>query len=62
MNRIQLMKSMIALNERIQNRKLGFGEKVYGIFRMAIQSKKALAGAEFNLRAYAVNKEKLDKE
>ena len=31
MTRIELMKSMIALNEKLVGRKLGFFEKVYGV-------------------------------
>lgn len=55
MNKIQLMKSMIALNEQMQNRKLGFFEKAYGVMLMTFQSTKTLTKNEFKLRAYVIN-------
>ena len=57
MTRIQLMKSMIALNEQCNKRKLSLGEKIYGVIRMSLQSKKQLEGAEFKLRAWVMNRE-----
>jgi len=60
MSRIELMKSMINLNERNNNRKLGLGEKVWGIILMSLQTKKQLEGAEFKLRAWVLNKEAME--
>lgn len=57
MTRLQLMRSMIELNEKNQNRKLGFWKKAYGVMLMSFQSKKTLASNEFKLRAWVINKE-----
>ena len=55
MKRIKLMKSMIALNEQMQSRKLGFFEKAYGVILMSLQSTKTLSQNEFKLKAYVIN-------
>ena len=55
MTRIQLMKSMIVLNEKLNGRKLSPFEKLQGIVLMTLQSKAKLTKAEFSLRAYVNN-------
>ena len=62
MTRIELMKSMISLNERCNNRKISLGEKIWGIIVMCLQTKKQLTGAEFKLRAFVINQEAMKTE
>ena len=57
MTRIELMKSMIKMNEALQNRRLSFFEKAVGVVIMSVQSKQELTEAEFSLRAFFVNQE-----
>ena len=55
MTKLELMQSMVELNEALNNRRLGFFEKAYGYMCMIVQSKAELTKAEFSLRAYFVN-------
>lgn len=55
MTKFQLMRSMVDLNEALQNRRLGFFEKAYGYMCMSVQSTTKLTKAESSLREFFVN-------
>ena len=55
MTKLELMQSMVELNEALNNRRLGFFEKAYGYMCMIVQSKAELTKVEFSLRAHFVN-------